>query len=127
MKVSRFFLVLFVPLSFSSLSGCGGGEHYVSATDFTPPQETARAGVEAALNAWKQGLSPGRIEGTDPPVNVVDSDWRKGQKLDSFEILSEDAADGAKRFNVRLSLKKPANPRTGQLLRPGPATDRHLP
>ena len=108
MKTSRLFLVFLVPIAGVILFGCGGGERYVSTTDFTPPQEVARASLVTALTAWKNGLPPGRLEGTDPPVDVFDSDWRKGQKLDSFEVVSEDLAAGAKRFNVRLRLKTPA-------------------
>ena len=112
MNSSRFFILACLAALSFGLSGCGGGEHYVSATDFTPPQETARASLDAALNSWKKGLAPGRVEGTNPPVDVVDSDWSKGQKLDAFEVLSDDSADGAKRFAVRLSLKTPATTRT---------------
>lgn len=89
------------------LAGCGGGERYVS-NDFTPPADTARQSLEAALNAWKAGRAPGPVEGTTPPVQVFDSQWKAGQKLDGYEVLAEDQADGTKQYSVRLSLKAPA-------------------
>jgi hypothetical protein len=89
------------------LAGCGGRERYAS-SDFTPPADTARQSLEAALDAWKAGRAPGAIEGTTPPVEVVDSQWKAGQKLDGYEVLAEDQADGTKQYSVRLSFKAPA-------------------
>jgi hypothetical protein len=89
------------------LAGCGGRDRYPS-SDFTPPAETARQSLEAALNAWKEGRAPGMVEGTTPAVQVVDSQWRGGQKLDGFEVVGEDEADGTRQYSVRLSLKAPA-------------------
>lgn len=85
--------------------GCG-----TSPADVPSGQE-ARTALEAALTAWSNGAKPGEVPGTEPPVVVHDTPWAQGQRLESFEILREEAeAEGAaaeKRFTVRLSLTKP--------------------
>jgi hypothetical protein len=73
----------------------------------TPP-ETARQSLDAALTAWKSGQPAGEIQTVSPPVQVVDSVWAKGRKLESYEIVSEETqADGLRSFSVRLNLEAP--------------------
>jgi hypothetical protein len=79
-------------------AGCG------DSVNVTPPADLARRAVVASLDAWKGGQPPGPLAGTDPPVEAVDSAWRGGQKLASYEIVGEEAGDVDKRFAVRLSL-----------------------
>src|SRR5690242_18043792 len=86
-------------------SGCGaviGGGY-----DVTPPADVARSALESALSAWQKGGKPGTLEGATPPVQAVDSDWQRGQKLTGFEVLREEPGDADKRFVVRLSLARP--------------------
>ena len=83
-----------------SLSGCKK-----SASDYISPDEVAQQAVESALRAWQEGKSPGILEGTKPPVQVVDGQWQSGQKLKNFEILGEEETEGAPRwFAVKLML-----------------------
>ena len=49
----------------------------------------------------------GSIEGSSPPVWVVDSNWQSGEKLEAFQVLGEDDVDGSKQFTVRLTMKEP--------------------
>jgi hypothetical protein len=86
----------------ATVCGCGGK----SESDYVPSDETVQHALESALTAWKSGKSPGILEGTSPPVQVVDGQWQSGQKLKSFEILGEDEAEGAPRwFAVKLILE----------------------
>ena len=70
--------------------------------DFTPPADNARKALESALNYWQSGNPPGTIPSTTPTVEVVDSKWQSGQKLKSYEILSEESGGEQRFFKVRL-------------------------
>jgi hypothetical protein len=84
-------------------AGCSGDGQ----TRYIPSERSARAALEAALNAWKGGQEkPGEIAGSKPAVQVVDSGWESGQRLQSFEILKEDkTTTGDGKFTVRLTLE----------------------
>ena len=88
------------------LAGCGGGGGQVA--DFTPPADNARKAVTAALDHWKAGRPPGTVPGTAPVVEVVDSQWKGGQKLKGYEITAEapPQGQGPRTFTVRLTLEK---------------------
>jgi hypothetical protein len=81
--------------------GCGnrGGS--------SPSDEVARAALDAALKAWRDGGRPGTVAGMDPPVQVHDTPWAQGDRLASYEILGEEAGAAEKQFTVRLVLAKP--------------------
>ena len=73
------------------------------------PAETARQSLDAALTAWKNGQPAGEVQTVSPPVQVVDSVWAKGRKLESYEVLKEESqADGLRLFSVRLNLGTPS-------------------
>jgi hypothetical protein len=76
-----------------------------SEADYETPDDTVQKALTAALTAWKDGKPPGAIEGASPPVQVVDSKWQNGDKLESFEILGEeDGPEGPSRvFSVKLT------------------------
>ncbi len=97
-----------VVLAAASLTaaGCGAG-----ARDYTPSPQTARASLETALSAWRDGKEPGTIDAR-PVVQVVDTSRQSGQTLHSFEVLSEtsQAAQG-RCYVVRLVLENPATER----------------
>jgi hypothetical protein len=78
-----------------------------TADDYRPSEELCRQALAAALNAWKNGDSPGRIEGT-PAVQIGDTLRRPGQKLVSYDILGETAGDQGRQFAVRVVLANPA-------------------
>jgi hypothetical protein len=80
-------------------SGCGFGKGGGAAT---PSADLAGGALEKSLAAWNVGKRPGTLEGTDPPVQAVDSKWQSGAKLGSFEILHEEASETERRFSVRL-------------------------
>lgn len=70
----------------------------------------AREALEAALTAWVEGKKPGLIEGTPIPVQAIDSQWRSGKKLVSFQILAQEPSEGAPTFSVQLSISGKAQP-----------------
>ncbi|MCE9529294.1 MAG: hypothetical protein K8R36_24870 [Planctomycetales bacterium] len=78
-----------------------------TADDYRPSKELCRQALSAALDAWKLGESPGRIEGT-PAVQVGDTLRRPGQKLVSYEILGETAGDQGRQFAARVVFANPA-------------------
>jgi len=87
-----------------ALIGCGKTG---KVEDFTPGADTARKALTAALDHWVAGNKPGTVPGTKPAVEVVDTPWKGGQKLKSYEILSESAqGSGPRTFNVRLTPDK---------------------
>ena len=74
--------------------------------DFTPPSDKAQKALEAALNHWQSGHPPGTVPGTSPTVEVVDSKWKGGQQLKSYEILGEEGGTEPRFFKVKLTLAK---------------------
>jgi hypothetical protein len=103
-SVRQVYLAFLAPILMSiALSGCAGKKDARST-----PSETARQSLNAALTAWQNGQPAGEISSASPPVQVVDSVWAKGRKLQSYEILSEQTeADGLRSFLVRLNLEGP--------------------
>ena len=83
-------------------SGCES-----DAARYAPTMDVARKSLEAALTAWREGRPIGALEGDTPPVRVVDSSWRSGEKLETFQVLGVGDADGRKEFSVRLTMKEP--------------------
>ena len=86
--------------------GCGG----TTEKSFIPDQMLAEDCLKAALEAWKAGKKHGEVESANPVIQVVDSKWRSGAKLQGYEILEELPSDGPKKFRVRLTLEKPPAP-----------------
>ncbi len=75
---------------------------------YYPSEDKARQALEAALNAWRDGKKPGSVEGAPVPVQVVDSEWLHGKRLQSYEIVGEEPNEGPRVFSVRLTLQRPA-------------------
>jgi hypothetical protein len=83
------------------LPGCSGG-----ARSRLPSAGAAHQAVEAALTAWKEGKEYGPLPGTTPQVDVSDSKWRDGEKLNSFAILREEISkQGAPVIVVQLTVE----------------------
>jgi hypothetical protein len=102
-KVRRVLILLGFTCLCPLLTGC----RQRTAADYTPSQETCRQALIVALDAWKRGEPPGRIEGT-PAVQVGDTLRRAGQKLASYEILGELGGDQGRQFSVLCVLENPA-------------------
>ena len=85
-----------------AVAGCGGGS---SVSSYHPKSSTAKAALTAALEAWKSGQAkPGSIANHKPAIEIQDSVWDSGRKLQDFHIGEElPATDGPPRFSVELT------------------------
>jgi hypothetical protein len=94
-------ILLALALTSCGLPGCGSGHG-----QFAPAGDSARSAVETVLTAWRDGKPVDQLL-ADPPIRVVDSAWREGQKLESFQVLGEEAGDdGTRLVSVRLKPEK---------------------
>ncbi len=103
------FLVGFAVLL--SLGACGLGCN--RSPNFVPSTASSRQALETVLGAWVNGQSLGPVQSVSPPIQVVDSAWQKGQRLESFEIVGEETGkDGLPYFTVRLHKSRPQGEET---------------
>jgi hypothetical protein len=94
------------------IEGCGS-----RAPNNTPSTDDARKALEEALTAWRSGKPVGLIDTASPPIQVVDSNWWKKKRLESYEILGEEPGrDGLVCFSVRLNMSKPNKTETVRYL-----------
>src|SRR5688572_7920063 len=84
------------------VSGCGSATNTAS---YVPSEQSGRDALTAALNAWKAGQKPERIEGATPAIQPMDFQWTEGKKLRDFEVLEELAGEGPRQFRVKLTLE----------------------
>lgn len=89
----------------ATLPGCSSG----SANAVQP--DRARAALETALNAWKQGQSLEQFGGSDGAMVVQDLDWLAGAKLVDYQLVDDGRpADANLRVDVKLTLQKKGKP-----------------
>lgn len=95
-------------LGLLAVAGCRSRAKDYSA--FVPASDTARKALQTALDAWKAGQVPSQLARATPPIQVIDSKWKAGQKLTSYEILKDEPSEGIgpRWFTVRLTLAKGA-------------------
>jgi hypothetical protein len=74
---------------------------------YIPSIGVAESAVKSAMDAWKRGEPVGVIEGTTPPIQVVDSSRKPGQKLEDYEILGEVPGNAPRCFAVKIRLSSP--------------------
>jgi len=82
------------------------GCSHKSLSDYETPDDVVQNALSTTLTAWQNGKPPGKIEGGPRPIQVIDSHWENGDKLKSFEILSEEEplSEGPSRwFSVKLT------------------------
>lgn len=102
-RIVRVVPVLALACVLGALAGCGKQPGYER---FIPSDDAARTALEAALEAWKTDQPVGKITSVNPPVDVTDSVWRDGQKLDGYQIIKEEeGGKGPKAFSVELTMK----------------------
>lgn len=79
------------------LWGCSQGDTPSHPLD----QDLARASVQKAMQAWVDGKTPKELE---PEIVVGDTSWQQGEKLVSFEIVTnEETSDGS---NLHIVVKQ---------------------
>lgn len=91
-----------------ALSGCSGANR--NELDVVPGADKARAALEKALTAWKNGEPCGKIQAESPSIQVVDHVWQSGKKLSAFEILKAEEKSGPRWFSVKLTYLGSAEP-----------------
>ena len=93
---ARFCLLLLLCL----VTGCGGKTE----KSFIPKANHAEEALDTALKEWQSGTTYGTIESFSVGIDVFDSRWKQGKKLESFEILREEESEGPKTFVVKMKL-----------------------
>ena len=89
--MQREFYLFVSGLLILSGSGCGSSRSH---DDLIPTQDKARQALESALTAWKNGQRPGKIESASQRIQVVDSKWRDGYKLERFDAIKDEEGAG---------------------------------
>jgi hypothetical protein len=79
------------------LAGCGGP----TIDQYLPDSTKARESLEIALNAWKDGKPNKTVDAPNYKIDVFDSRWQTGAKLQSFEIIAEEPRDPHPAFRVK--------------------------
>jgi hypothetical protein len=65
----------------------------------------ARAALESALDAWKEGKEPTALQHDRSALHVSDHEWSAGWSLVHYEVLSETPQGSDLRCQVRLTLR----------------------
>ena len=65
----------------------------------------ARQALRLALDTWQQGSTPGLLQASEPPIHVVDHQWRSGYKLVRYQLGGDGPLGANLRCQVQLSLK----------------------
>jgi hypothetical protein len=92
-------------LGIGALIGCQDGKGPSEAAD-----PIAWQAVEGALSRWREGqVRPERFLVGNTWVEVLDETWAAGQKIQSYEIVSEEVnANGPRIYTVKLYTAKGA-------------------
>ena len=72
-----------------------------------PPTDAkdARAALETALDSWKRGDSPQKLNERTPPIQFADLNWEKGERLLKYDVAVEEPSGLGMRITVKLSLE----------------------
>jgi hypothetical protein len=91
-------------LGLGLLAGCNSADE----KKYTPTETTARQALETALGKWRDGQArPEKFTQGKTAVEVQDQAWASGQKLQGFEILSEESpGTGPRVYLVKLKTQK---------------------
>jgi hypothetical protein len=90
------------------LAAAGGCSRPQSNRDFVPAEQTARAALEAALDAWVRGDTGRTVPGASPAIEVIDDRRAKNRPLVGYTVLGPVPADAPLCFAVQLRLGGPA-------------------
>jgi hypothetical protein len=82
------------------LAGCNTSSQRVPAD---PAQ--ARAALRLALDTWRNGASAQALKQRQPPIQVVDHQWRTGYQLVRYQLAGDSPIGANLRCQVQLSLK----------------------
>jgi hypothetical protein len=73
------------------------------------PADPERAGqaLRATLDAWKNGESVETLQRQEPPVRVIDREWRSGHRLKSYKVEKTEPVGADLRCQVALTVHGP--------------------
>ena len=74
-------LQVMICLEFALLAGCGPGEAEIRATG---SMDDAQMVIVTALDAWKDGITPGDLAKQDLRIIMGDEDWQDGRRLTAY-------------------------------------------
>jgi hypothetical protein len=89
----------FLYLILLGIAGCGGPQP----TEADPVR--AKAALQTALDAWKNGDNEDSLKQRQPAVFVNEPAWRAGHQLVKYQIDSEQKNGLSWRYEVLLTLK----------------------
>jgi hypothetical protein len=84
----------------SGLAGC------MSRSALTPadPAEARRA-LRLSLESWQSGAAPTSLKEKEPPIVVVDHQWRGGYQLVRYQLGADGHIGTSLRCHVQLALR----------------------
>lgn len=95
--MSNTFTWLVFALSACFACGCGR-------TGAKANLEQAQTALKTVLEAWQKGHTPESLLKCVPPIHARDEDWKQGCKLNTYEILSDEAQGHQRRCKVKLEM-----------------------
>jgi hypothetical protein len=95
-------LLTVLGLALCALSGCSRLRNEL---DILPNTDKARAALDKALAAWKDGQKVGTIQWDSQKIEVLDRVWQSGKKLSAYEIVKAEDKPGPRWFTVKLTLQ----------------------
>lgn len=85
--------------------GVIGGCRARSDADYVPDEAVARGALAAALDAWKAGGTPDKIEVDGHAIQAQDPNWQASRQLSGYEIVGPaPGAEPHRAFKVQLDL-----------------------
>ncbi|HUG70301.1 MAG TPA: hypothetical protein VMM76_21300 [Pirellulaceae bacterium] len=58
-------------------------------------EDVAKSSLSTVLDAWKQGQTQESLQQGSPSIIVVESQWKAGQRLVSYQVLDPSTSDGS--------------------------------
>lgn len=94
-------VLFFAAIAFAS-AGC---THKIKNSPVTP--DKARQVLQTALESWKNGEKVNALQGANPPIYVIDTEWESGVVLKDFKLVSDGEAKDALLFcPVKLTVRE---------------------
>jgi hypothetical protein len=103
-------------VSVGLIAGCVGRKDDAKRASLVPRSIEARRALETSLSAWRDQDSPKPELVTIGGLNFVDLTRLSGQKLDRFQILTENETPHARYFTTKLELTNPDESKVARYL-----------